>query len=97
MIAINLLNNEHIEVFKSNDYIQQQFPNAEYYSATKDQTCIYERCKNILANDIKHEFKYCYDIINNELYRHFFTNNYDEFVKMYKKPSQLNIFDFLEV
>lgn len=97
MIAINLLDNKKIEVFKSNDCIQQQFPNVEYYSLTKDYTCVYERCKNISANDIKYGFKYCYDIINNQLYKHFYTNNYDEFVKMYKKPLQLNIYDFLEV
>ncbi len=95
MIAINLLTNKKINVLESNDYIRQQFPNAEYYSVTKNYTCIYERCKNISVNEIKHEFKYCYDMINNKLYKHTFTNKYKEIVRMYKKPSQLNIFDFL--
>lgn len=97
MIATNLLTNEKVEVIEANKYIHQVFPKAEYYSLSESYTCAYEFCKGISVNDIPNEFRYCYDIINNKLYRHTLTSKYDKLIKMYKEDLQLNIFDFLEV
>lgn len=81
MRAKDLYFGKEINVYEADDVIKSKFPEAEYYAILDDHTLILEST-DISIYQIEEGSKYYHYIIGGKIYRSFFTNRYEELLKI---------------